>query len=125
MDNETISIQPMISAVHASPSPPPLLLTTPPENIQVCFRVRPSDRREVECQDEYGWNVDTETNTLIRRADTVGMHTTSKNSAPQMRFQCEKLFDQHSSTQQLYEQQVRDIVDSAMRGVNGTIFAYG
>ena len=45
--------------------------------------------------------------------------------ASPLTFQCDRLYPSTSSTAQLYDGCVRDIVDSAMAGMNGSVFCYG
>lgn len=40
-------------------------------------------------------------------------------------FTYDRIFDENSTTQEVYEGVARDIVHSVVRGLNGTIFAYG
>ena len=40
-------------------------------------------------------------------------------------FTYDRIFDEDSTTQQVYEGVAQDIVRSVVRGLNGTIFAYG
>lgn len=40
-------------------------------------------------------------------------------------FTYDRIFDEDSSTQQVYEGVAQEIVHSVVRGLNGTIFAYG
>lgn len=37
----------------------------------------------------------------------------------------DNVFDQHSTTESLYDAVVRPIVDQTLTGINGTVFAYG
>lgn len=94
---------------------------SPSEHIQVCFRVRPFDRRERAAGELPGWEIDTATNVMTRKTATVK----KMKQPPQMTFPCSKLFDETTTTADLYASQVHDIVESSMRGINGTVFAYG
>ena len=107
------STRPSMS-IPTHPPPPPSS-----EHIRVCIRVRPFDRREKLAHEQLGWKFDLTHHTMTRS------HATIKNlkHPPQMVFPCGTLFDETTKTEQLYEKQVADIVESSMCGVNGTIFA--
>jgi len=135
---------------------------TEQENIRVCFRVRPLDRRERECGEWVAWKIDVNNATMRRKtsqhADSedeeesewddgnvtgmdMNMSMMSNNgranasrtkvgsnaakSVQQREFACSTLFDDHATTEELYDRQVRDIVTSSMKGINATIMAYG
>ena len=108
------------------PLPSALLCT------QVCFRVRPLDKRERAAGEPCAWEIDTRTHTLVRRSDSVRASgvvgnngAASVRDSQQLSFPCSTLFDQEASTEQLYDVRCRDIVESAMRGVNGSVLVYG
>ncbi len=99
--------------------------------------MRPFDRRERLAGETSGWLVDVQNATLTRKHAPVSAVSGGSSSSSsrggggggkvrggvQMTYPCAALFDETASTQQLYDRQVRSIVDSAMKGINGTIFA--
>lgn len=105
--------------------------SVPQENIKACVRVRPFDKREKAAGEECAWIVDTTAHTLTRRVvpsatkSVTGIGAHRDRDPGQNCFPCSTLFDESASTAQLYDGQVRDIVESAMRGVNGSVLVYG
>ena len=113
------------------------------ENIVVAVRVRPFTSQEVERgEDVSAFEIQPSTHTLIQRLTSQtskksripipssSSSLTSLSSAPSpaatpLHFQCDRLFTSDDSTAAVYDGCVRSIVDSALRGMNGTIFAYG
>ena len=115
------------------------------ENIVVAVRVRPYTRQEVERhEDVSAFEILPASRTIIQRLTSLtskksrtpipGSSSASLTcsaaaapSAPQtpLRFDCDRLYGSEEPTQRLYDGCVRDIVDSALRGMNGTVFAYG
>lgn len=88
---------------------------------QVCFRVRPFDRRERAAGERSGWDIDTRKAIITRRADTVQ----NMKHPPPMSFPCSTLMDESTHTEELYDREIRDIVASSMQGINGTVLSYG
>lgn len=103
----------------------------PQENIKACVRMRPFDKRELAAGEECAWIIDNEAHTLTRRVvpratkALTGIGAHRDRDPGQNCFPCSTLFDERASTAQLYDGQVRDIVESAMRGVNGSVLVYG
>lgn len=109
------------------------------ENIIVAVRVRPFDHKELLRGDECAWRIDTSHNAMIQTHTNTRFHhakrmNTTKTGGGKkeeeerkrdlLTFQCGNLFSPETQTHELYNRVVYDIVDSAMKGVNGTIFAY-
>jgi hypothetical protein len=95
------------------------------ENIKACVRVRPLNKRERQANDVTAWDINSVTHTLIRKQPPSKSQVGASREAAQLNFPCSTLFDHHSTTAELYDGQVRDIVESAMRGVNGSVLVYG
>ena len=120
------------------------------ENIVVAIRVRPYTRQELERHENMSaFEVNTATNSITQRlthakhsksllpshllpyASQANANTSSAVStaavplANPLTFQCDRLYPSTASTADLYDGCVRDIVDSAMAGMNGSVFCYG
>ncbi len=89
-------------------------------NIIVGVRVRPFDANEIKNNERLAWDIDTQQNQIRQKYSLA----TSKNSEL-LTFPVNHLFGPDSDTKTVYDTIVRGIVLSAMRGVNGTTFAYG
>ena len=118
--------------------------SSPPsnENIVVAVRVRPFTRQEVERGEAVSaFEIQPATRTLIQRLTSqaskksripIASSSSSSSIAPAastphtpLHFSCDRLFCSDDSTAAVYDGCMRDIVDSALQGVNGTVFAYG
>ena len=114
------------------------------ENIVVAVRVRPFTRQEVERGENVSaFEIQPSTHTLIQRLTSLSSKksripipssssssltstsSTPSPSATPLHFHCDRLFTSDDSTSAVYDGCVRPIVDSALRGMNGTVFAYG
>nr|CCA16650.1 kinesinlike protein putative [Albugo laibachii Nc14] len=91
------------------------------ENISVCIRVRPLTEREERAKDA----------NILRiipnlHAITV-LHAVTEQPLPGKHntFQYDHIFGPDQRTLDIYDHVAHDIVQSAMNGINGTIFAYG
>lgn len=91
------------------------------ENIAVCIRVRPLTEREERAKDTNILRIIPNLNAI-----TV-LHAVTEQPLPgkQNTFQYDHIFGPEQSTLDIYEHVAHDIVQSAMNGINGTIFAYG
>lgn len=107
-----------------------------------CVRIRPPAmvrpdgiRKVVECVDDKMLIFDpADSNPLNRVSDTVlnSMYSLKRASRRRLRrnsgevkFVFDKLFDQHSTQQQVYESTTSPLLDSVLDGFNSTVFAYG
>ena len=120
------------------------------ENIVVAVRVRPYTRQELERHENTSaFEINTASNSITQRlthakhgksllpshllpyASQPDATTSSALStavvplANPLTFQCDRLYPSTASTADLYDGCVRDIVDSAMAGMNGSVFCYG
>ncbi|XP_065661910.1 uncharacterized protein LOC101241452 isoform X14 [Hydra vulgaris] len=77
-------------------------------NIQVGIRIRPLIRREIQTNQACYWN-----------ADNKRIYSTEKE------YHFDEVFDSTSSTENIYNILGKPLVENAMRGINGTLFAYG
>ena len=122
------------------------------ENIVVAVRVRPYTRQELERHENTSaFEISPHTNSITQRlthakhnsnklpaahqllpyasqpnaTSSTGVSTVAVPLSSALTFQCDRLYPSTSSTAELYDGCVRDIVDSAMSGMNGTVFCYG
>nr|AMS24219.1 kinesin 7-Ib protein [Marsilea vestita] len=84
----------------------------PKENVTVTVRFRPLSSREIQKGDEIAWYADGET--TVR---------SEYNAATSYAF--DRVFGPATTTRNVYDVAARHVVNGAMRGVNGTVFAYG
>jgi centromeric protein E len=82
------------------------------ENISVTVRFRPLSQREIQRGDEIAWYADGDT--------TV---TSELNQAAAYAF--DRVFGPATTTRGVYDVAAQHVVNGAMEGVNGTVFAYG
>ncbi|GAA0170389.1 hypothetical protein LIER_40948 [Lithospermum erythrorhizon] len=85
------------------------------EKILVTVRVRPLSTREQAAYDLIAWEIDEHT-------------IVSKNlnhDRPTGPYTFDRVFDQRSTTRNVYNEGARDVALSALSGINATIFAYG
>jgi len=82
------------------------------ENVCVTVRIRPMSAREFQKGDEAAWYADGDT--LVRN---------EYNSSTAYAF--DRVFGPVTTTKGVYDVAARNVVRSAMEGVNGTVFAYG
>jgi len=102
------------------------------ENISVCVRVRPLSSRELENGSENAWILNRQNNTLTQRWTANQYKNLKCDSKPSLRandnlltFHCGILYDESSTTEQIYNNQLKTLVDSTLNGVNATICCYG
>ncbi|KAK6941238.1 Kinesin motor domain [Dillenia turbinata] len=86
------------------------------EKIFVTVRMRPLNRKEQEMYDLIAW-------------DCVDDHTillkTPNHECSTLQYTFDKVFGPTCCTQKVYEEGAKDVVLSALSGINATIFAYG
>lgn len=98
------------------------------EKIRVCIRARPLGNKK----DKSVWHVSEDGVSislkagaeLKRRENYYGTDRDAGGEGSNM-FNFDKVFDEPAETCSVYSECVRPIVESAMEGINGTIFAYG
>jgi len=82
------------------------------EAISVSVRVRPMNSKEVKQNCEDTWRV-IDGNSICQVRSDGSMFT------------FDNVFDRAASTQQVYDKVARELVSSVLKGINGTMFAYG
>ncbi|KAI5643599.1 kinesin motor domain-containing protein [Phthorimaea operculella] len=85
------------------------------DNIKVVVKVRPLISREIEDKSSYRWRVK---NNTLWQLDQNGRET-------DVCFTFDKVYDKETKTQEVYNDIAKPIVEAALAGFNGTIFAYG
>nr|XP_034313961.1 kinesin-like protein KIN-7I isoform X3 [Crassostrea gigas] len=84
------------------------------DNIQVAIRVRPLIAKETNLGQQEVWNV--KENTL---------EPLDQNGKPGVPYTFDRIFDDHMTTYDLFQEIAKPIIDAAVQGFHGTIFAYG
>ncbi|CAN6847004.1 unnamed protein product, partial [Brassica oleracea] len=82
------------------------------ENVTVTVRFRPLSPREIRRGEEIAWYADGET--IVRNEHT-----------PTIAYAYDRVFGPTTTTRQVYDVSAQHVVNGAMEGTNGTIFAYG
>lgn len=82
------------------------------ENVTVTVRFRPLSPREIRQGEEIAWYADGET--ILRNEHT-----------PSVAYAYDRVFGPTTTTRHVYDVAAQHVVNGAMEGVNGTIFAYG
>jgi centromeric protein E len=92
------------------------------ENIKVCVRARPLNDREAQSGSVSAWVV--EGNTIRHNIVSHALFTFGNVFFIVPRGSCaiDHVFDEQSSTEEVYEKQGAQIVQSVMEGINGKIF---
>ena len=90
------------------------------EPITTVVRWRPINKREIENQFENWVYLDTNKN-IVYWTDLENTTSQSKIRA----FSYDKVVDSNGTTEEIYDETVKPIVEAALQGVNGTVFAYG
>lgn len=92
------------------------------EPISVGVRLCPLSQCEVDRHDFFAWRVSTEDGSLVR-VDRQGFDVVDCSTA---RFPCGgRVFSAEHSNQSVFSLLAAPLVESAVNGVNGTVFAYG
>ncbi|KAJ5072631.1 centromere protein e [Anaeramoeba ignava] len=94
--------------------------------IQVAIRLRPLNEKEINSGHKKAWKIEQNSLTEIKNSipDSKNQLIESKNSKPKI-FHFNQIFDEKTSTDQVYEKLGKQMIDSVMKGINATIFAYG
>ncbi|KAJ1939066.1 hypothetical protein EC988_007413, partial [Linderina pennispora] len=92
------------------------------DHINVAIRIRPLNQREVRnsttaALSQLPWHVNRDT--IIQRQYHDGRFSQGNS------YTFDKVFDQKDTTQKVYDNSVKGIIQSTLAGFNGTIFAYG
>lgn len=90
------------------------------ENISVCIRIRPLNDREKR-------NKDAHVLRCLPRLNALSITDRQNQPLPGANnvFQYDQIFPPDVTTRDIYDTVGRRIVDSTLKGINGTIFAYG
>ena len=88
------------------------------EGISVGIRMRPMNEREIQSGQEVLFKCDESKNLIYQiKADNQPLEGQS--------YFYDKVFDGQSNTVDVYSHIAKDIVHNVVKGMNGTIFAYG
>ncbi|EOY09550.1 P-loop containing nucleoside triphosphate hydrolases superfamily protein isoform 1 [Theobroma cacao] len=82
------------------------------ENVTVTVRFRPLSPREIRHGEEIAWYADGET--IVRNEHN-----------PSIAYAYDRVFGPTTTTRHVYDVAAQHVVNGAMEGINGTIFAYG
>ncbi|KAK7275622.1 hypothetical protein RIF29_16742 [Crotalaria pallida] len=82
------------------------------ENVAVTVRFRPLSGREIGKGDEVAWYAD-------------GDNIVRNENNPSIAYGFDKVFGPATTTRHVYDVAAQHVVGGAMKGVNGTVFAYG
>ncbi|XP_024030092.1 kinesin-like protein KIN-7D, mitochondrial [Morus notabilis] len=82
------------------------------DSISVTIRFRPLSEREFQRGDGIAWYAD-------------GDKIVRNEYNPATAYAFDKVFGQHTNSQEVYDVAAKPVVKAAMEGVNGTVFAYG
>ncbi|KAK8490281.1 hypothetical protein V6N13_080651 [Hibiscus sabdariffa] len=82
------------------------------DSVSVTIRFRPLNEREFQKGDEIAWYAD-------------GDRMVRNEYNPATAYAFDRVFGPHAATQEVYEVAAKPVVQAAMEGVNGTVFAYG
>ncbi|BAB11416.1 kinesin heavy chain-like protein [Arabidopsis thaliana] len=102
---------PTSSSVRSKPQLPPKPLQSK-ENVTVTVRFRPLSPREIRKGEEIAWYADGET--IVRNENNQSIA-----------YAYDRVFGPTTTTRNVYDVAAQHVVNGAMAGVNGTIFAYG
>ncbi|GMJ06911.1 kinesin 7.4 [Hibiscus trionum] len=102
------------SSTPVSHAPEEIQLEAPRsgDSVSVTIRFRPLNERELQKGDEIAWYAD-------------GDRIVRNEYNPATAYAFDKVFGPHATTQEVYEVAAKPVVQAAMEGVNGTVFAYG
>ncbi|KAF7816839.1 kinesin-like protein KIN-7C, mitochondrial isoform X1 [Senna tora] len=82
------------------------------ENVTVTVRFRPLSTRELNKGDEIAWYAD-------------GDHIVRNEHNPSVAYGFDKVFGPATTTRHVYDLAAQHVINGAMEGINGTVFAYG
>lgn len=82
------------------------------ENVTVTVRFRPLSVREINKGDEIAWYAD-------------GDYIVRNESNPSVSYGFDRVFGPATTTRHVYDVAAQHVVNGAMEGINGTVFAYG
>ncbi|OMJ08289.1 Kinesin-related protein 4 [Smittium culicis] len=92
------------------------------DQINVVIRVRPLNDRELSSIDQDG----NRHNTWAVNGNSISQKINTENrSGTGLVYTFDQIYDMNVKTEDIYDGAVKDIIDSTMNGINGTVFAYG
>ncbi|KAL4583077.1 hypothetical protein LXL04_007641 [Taraxacum kok-saghyz] len=100
---------PSISSTKLSERP---ISTNIKENVTVTVRLRPLNSREIGKGDEIAWFAD-------------GDYSLQNEFNPALAYGFDRVFGPATTTRHVYDVAAHHVVNGAMEGINGTVFAYG
>lgn len=115
----------MVFRVGEMPKMREIGCVTPPssreeERIFVSIRVRPLNEKEKARHDVSDWEYDRGNTIRFKNSGLAEQRSISTDG-----YMFDRVFGEKSSTQQVYEQGIKEIVLSVVSGINSSIFAYG
>ncbi|XP_056693879.1 kinesin-like protein KIN-7C, mitochondrial isoform X2 [Spinacia oleracea] len=96
----------------ASPASERSEFSKPKENVTVTVRFRPLSAREMKLGNEIAWYAD-------------GDCTVRNENNPNIAYAFDRVFGPATTTRHVYDVAAHHVINGAMEGINGTIFAYG
>ena len=94
------------------------------ENVQVVLRLRPLSDKEKKNGEENVWKV-FEGVSVVLKKEVEDHLPTKKFTVSQSAYNFDKCFGTMASNEMVYESTIRSMVDSAVNGINATVFMYG
>ncbi|OMJ08658.1 Kinesin-related protein 4, partial [Smittium culicis] len=92
------------------------------DQINVVIRVRPLNERELSSIDQDGNRY----NTWVVNGNSISQKINTDNrSGTGLVYTFDQIYDMNVKTEDIYDGAVKDIIESTMNGINGTVFAYG
>ena len=108
------------------------------QEIWVGVRIRPPSDKELQARELQVWDVSEDERELRltvaagpvahaspQNATSPGKESASAKSGQRTRYTADRVFGPQAANDEVYARAARDIVRGALRGVNGTVFAYG
>jgi hypothetical protein len=86
------------------------------DKISVCVRLRPVNEREIAQKGDSSW---------IWTGNTIGQVSQTGGTVAASTFTFDNVFAPSACTEDLYENVCAPVIQSAIDGINATIFAYG
>ena len=141
--DECIECREFQSAQEKSAAEPPAARSEVSEGsseqaIWVGVRIRPPSDKERHAREAQVWDVSEDDRELRltsptgptahaspQNAASPGKDSANAKSSQRTRYTADRVFGPEAANDEVYAQAARDIVRGALRGVNGTVFAYG
>jgi len=108
---------------------PPTKKKPETDNVKVCVRIRPLNRRELKHEHTIAWDW-TDRSIQLKGRDLPSLASASspakrRNDPPRAAFTFDTLFHPHCDNDEVYDTIGRHVVEGAVRGFHSSIFAYG